>query len=111
MIEWIKEKMDKKSSTYSSDQKIYDKSSPVSANSCMPSEETTELDPFRKTNRPFGCLINEIKYRYSFYLSDFKDAFNLHCLIAFVFIFTVCVAPALSFGGILGKYLFFTKNV
>ncbi|CAF0718290.1 unnamed protein product [Brachionus calyciflorus] len=60
-----------------------------------------EFDPFRRTGRPFGSLILEIKYRYSKYLSDFKDALNLHCLIAFIFIFTVCIASALSFGGIL----------
>jgi len=58
-------------------------------------------DPFQRTGFPFGCLINEIRYRYSGYLSDFTDALNFHCLIAFVFTFTVCITPALSFGGIL----------
>jgi hypothetical protein len=66
-------------------------------------DDDEEFDPFKRTGYLFGSLCNEIKYRYSKYLSDFKDAFNVHCLIAFVFIFTVCIAPALSFGGILGK--------
>lgn len=66
-----------------------------------------EFDPFQRTGRPFGSLALEIKYRYSKYFSDFKDALNIHCLIAFVFIFTVCIASALSFGGILGKLLIF----
>lgn len=65
-----------------------------------------EFDPFRRTGLPFGSLILEIKYRYSNYLKDFTDALNIHCLIAFVFIFTVCIASALSFGGILGKYIY-----
>jgi hypothetical protein len=62
-----------------------------------------ERDPFQKTGRLFGNLVNELKYRYSFYWSDFKDGLNIHCLIAFIFIFTVCIATALSFGGILGN--------
>jgi hypothetical protein len=64
--------------------------------------EDDEFNPFRRTGCLFGSLCREIKYRYSKYPSDFKDALNIHCLIAFVFIFTVCIAPALSFGGILG---------
>lgn len=64
--------------------------------------EDREFNPFRRTGCLFGSLCKEIKYRYSKYPSDFKDALNVHCLIAFVFIFTVCIAPALSFGGILG---------
>lgn len=70
-------------------------------------QEDEEYDPFQRTGYLFGSLIKEIKYRYSKYLSDFKDALNIHCLIAFVFIFTVCIAPALSFGGILGKQIMF----
>ncbi len=62
-----------------------------------------EFDPFQRTGYLFGCLAKEVKYRYSRYLSDYADALNLHCLVAFVFTFTVCLAPALSFGGILGK--------
>jgi len=106
IIEWMKEKMNRKSSASSSDIKIYDKSSPTQESvqklqtPSVP-EEPIEIDPFQRTNQPFGCLLNEIKHRYLFYLSDFQDALNLHCLIAFVFIFTVCFAPALSFGGIL----------
>ncbi|RNA18758.1 anion exchange 2-like isoform X2, partial [Brachionus plicatilis] len=67
----------------------------------MDEKNDEEFDPFRRTGRPFGSLILEIKYRYSKYWSDFKDALNIHCLIAFVFLFTVCIASALSFGGIL----------
>lgn len=118
IIEWMQETMKKKTSSSVSDIKIYDKSSQegtgggngsggkaIRHSSSSPDEEQdeVEIDPFQKTNRPFGCLINEIKHRYSSYLSDYKDALNWHCLIAFVFIFTVCFAPALSFGGILGR--------
>lgn len=69
-------------------------------------DDGDEFNPFRRTGCLFGSLCKEIKYRYSKYPSDFKDALNVHCLIAFVFIFTVCIAPALSFGGILGELSF-----
>lgn len=62
------------------------------------------FDPFKRTGKCFGSLINEINHRYKKYFSDIADGFNLHCLIAICFIFTVCIAPALCFGGILGKY-------
>lgn len=61
-----------------------------------------EFDPFKRSGHLFGALFNEINHRYSKYFSDIKDGFNLHCMIATIFIFTVCVAPALCFGGILG---------
>jgi hypothetical protein len=66
-----------------------------------PLEVHKEYDPFKRTGRPFGSLYNEIKYRYKKYASDIKDGFNIHCFIATVFVFTVCIAPALCFGGIL----------
>lgn len=68
------------------------------------SELEEEFDPFQRTGCPFGSLSKEVKFRYAKYCSDFKDALNLHCLIAFVFTFTVCITPALSFGGILGLF-------
>lgn len=61
-----------------------------------------KFDPFRKTGRPFGSLRKEVHYRYAQYLDDLTDGLNLNCLIAFVFVFTLCIAPALCFGGILG---------
>lgn len=73
--------------------------------------EDDEFNPFRRTGCLFGSLCREIKYRYSKYPSDFKDALNIHCLIAFVFIFTVCIAPALSFGGILGMIWCFLDSL
>lgn len=60
-----------------------------------------EYDPFQKTGRLFGNLLRELKYRYSLYWSDFVDGLNIHCFIAFIFIFTICIATSLSFGGIL----------
>ena len=66
-------------------------------------EKEEKFDPFKRTGCLFGALWREVKHRYSQYFSDIRDGLNLHCLISFFFIFTVCVAPALCFGGILGK--------
>ncbi len=67
-------------------------------------EKNYEIDPFKRTGCLFGGLANEMKNRYRQYVSDIRDGFNMHCFIAFIFIFTVCFAPALTFGGILGKF-------
>ena len=66
------------------------------------------FDPFKRTGCPFGSLFSEIKHRYKKYLSDIQDGLNLHCFISSVFLFTVCVAPALCFGGLLGIAYFFS---
>ena len=62
-----------------------------------------KFDPFKRSSKPFGSLVNELKHRYKKYASDITDGLSLHCLIASIFIFTVCVAPALCFGGILAE--------
>jgi hypothetical protein len=64
-------------------------------------EDGERKNPFERTGFMFGCLKRELKTRYSQYFSDILDGLNFHCLIAVFFIFTVCLAPALSFGGIL----------
>ncbi len=66
-------------------------------------EKEEQFNPFKRTGCLFGALAGEVKHRYSQYFSDIRDGLNLHCLISFFFIFTVCVAPALCFGGILGN--------
>lgn len=67
----------------------------------LPVRFEEKFDPFRQTGTMFGSLKNEIRHRYAKYASDLTDGLNLNCLIAFVFVFTLCIAPALCFGGIL----------
>ena len=63
------------------------------------------LDPLKRTGRPFGGLINDVKRRYPHYLSDFTDALNTQCLMALIFIFFACLASCIAFGGLIGKTL------
>ncbi|VDN53128.1 unnamed protein product [Dracunculus medinensis] len=54
--------------------------------------------------RFFSGLIEDINYRIPKYWSDYKDACNFQCLTAIVFMFFASFAPAITFGGLMGKY-------
>ncbi|XP_015430011.1 PREDICTED: band 3 anion transport protein [Dufourea novaeangliae] len=58
-------------------------------------------DPLRRTKCPFGGLINDIKRRYPFYLSDFTDGLNSSCLAAAIFMYFAALCTAITFGGLL----------
>ncbi|XP_033913454.2 band 3 anion transport protein-like isoform X2 [Acipenser ruthenus] len=64
-------------------------------------------DPLRRTRRPFGGLVKDIKRRYPHYLSDITDAVNPQVLAAVIFIYFAALSPAVTFGGLLGEK---TKN-
>ncbi|XP_018349830.1 PREDICTED: band 3 anion exchange protein isoform X2 [Trachymyrmex septentrionalis] len=65
-------------------------------------------DPLRRTKRPFGGLINDIKRRYPFYLSDFKDGLSSSCLAAAIFMYFAALCGAITFGGLISDK---TQNV
>ncbi|XP_053782914.1 anion exchange protein 2 isoform X2 [Desmodus rotundus] len=65
--------------------------------------DTVEDDPLRRTGRPFGGLIRDVRRRYPHYLSDFRDALNPQCLAAVIFIYFAALSPAITFGGLLGE--------
>lgn len=67
-----------------------------------------EDDPLRRTKRPFGGLINDIKRRYPFYLSDFTDGLNSSCLAAAIFMYFAALCTAITFGGLMSDK---TQNV
>ncbi|KAM6333831.1 band 3 anion transport protein isoform 2-T2 [Alca torda] len=60
-------------------------------------------DPLRRTGRPFGGLVRDIRRRYPKYLSDIKDALSPQCLAAVIFIYFAALSPAVTFGGLLGE--------
>lgn len=43
-----------------------------------------------------------MRRRYEHYKSDFFDAFSLNCIVSLIFMFIACLAPSLTFGGIIG---------
>uniref|UniRef100_A0A8C3GKE8 Solute carrier family 4 member 1 (Diego blood group) n=1 Tax=Cairina moschata TaxID=8855 RepID=A0A8C3GKE8_CAIMO len=66
-------------------------------------EEPEDDDPLRRTGRPFGGLVRDIRRRYPKYLSDIKDALSPQCLAAVIFIYFAALSPAVTFGGLLGE--------
>ncbi|XP_066588626.1 band 3 anion transport protein isoform X2 [Prorops nasuta] len=60
-----------------------------------------EDDPLKRTKRPFGGLINDIKRRYPFYLSDFTDGFSSSCVAAAIFMYFAALCAAITFGGLM----------
>ncbi|KAJ7322496.1 hypothetical protein JRQ81_018783 [Phrynocephalus forsythii] len=67
-------------------------------------EEAHHAGPeLQRTGRLFGGLILDIKRKAPFFLSDFKDAFNLQCLASILFLYCACMSPVITFGGLLGE--------
>ncbi|KAM8915396.1 electroneutral sodium bicarbonate exchanger 1 isoform 2-T2 [Spinachia spinachia] len=57
----------------------------------------------QRTGRLFGGLIQDIKRKVPFYLSDFKDGLSLQCVASFLFLYCACMSPVITFGGLLGE--------
>ena len=57
----------------------------------------------RYTGKPFGGIIADIKRRAKHYASDFKDGLHPKCLSSVLFLFFACMAPAVTFGGVMAE--------
>lgn len=57
-------------------------------------------DPFEKTGRMFGGLINDLKRRLPMYKSDIADGLNTETLAATMFLYFAGLATAITFGGL-----------
>ena len=56
-----------------------------------------------RTGRLFGGLINDIKRKKPWYLSDFKDALSLQCIASYFFIYFACLSGGIAFGGLMAE--------
>ncbi len=54
------------------------------------------------TGRPFGGVFDDVRRRWAHYASDFSDGLNPKSLSSTLFLFFACLAPAVTFGGIMG---------
>lgn len=54
-----------------------------------------------RSGKLFGGLINDVKRKAPFYVSDFKDACALQCVASFIFLYFACLSPIITFGGLL----------
>ncbi|XP_070164513.1 electroneutral sodium bicarbonate exchanger 1 isoform X2 [Polyergus mexicanus] len=66
-------------------------------------QKLREESGLSRSGRLFGGLINDVKRKAPFYLSDFKDALALQCVASFIFLYFACLSPIITFGGLLGE--------
>ncbi|XP_029967465.1 anion exchange protein 3 [Salarias fasciatus] len=66
-------------------------------------EGDQEVDPLKRSGIPFGGLIHDIRRRYPQYISDLKDAVDMQCIAAVIFIYFAALSPTITFGGLLGE--------
>jgi len=58
-------------------------------------------DSLNYTGRLFGGLMQDVHRRLPHYGSDFSDGFHTKSLASILFLFFACLAPAVTFGGIM----------
>ena len=56
-----------------------------------------------RTGRLFGGLINDIKRKAPWYLSDFTEALSMQCVASWIFLYFACLSPIITFGGLLSQ--------
>ena len=62
-----------------------------------------ETDPgLQFTGKFCGGLIDDIKRKLPFFISDFTDAFNFQCFSSILYMYFACLSPIITFGGLLG---------
>ncbi|KAK6629364.1 hypothetical protein RUM43_003181 [Polyplax serrata] len=59
-------------------------------------------DPLKRTKRPFGGMIRDVRRRFPHYKSDIIDGLNLQCLAAAIFMYFAALSGAITFGGLMG---------
>ncbi|XP_045469812.1 sodium-driven chloride bicarbonate exchanger isoform X4 [Harmonia axyridis] len=66
-------------------------------------QKLREESGLARTGYLFGGLINDIKRKTPFYLSDFKDALASQCIASWIFLYFACLSPIITFGGLLSQ--------
>ena len=58
-------------------------------------------DGLKWSGKLFGGLMGDIRRRAPYYLSDFRDGLHLKCMGSTLFLFFACLAPCVTFGGVM----------
>ncbi|XP_067372593.1 anion exchange protein 3 isoform X4 [Channa argus] len=85
------------------DNKVFFMSTPPEVIQEEEEEGDQEVDPLKRSGIPFGGLIHDIRRRYPHYVSDLKDALDMQCIAAVIFIYFAALSPTITFGGLLGE--------
>ena len=68
----------------------------------VPAEEEFP-EALQYTGKLFGGMCKDIARRWPHYLGDFRDGLHPKCLASTLFLFFACLAPAITFGGIMAE--------
>jgi len=61
-------------------------------------------DPTLKgSKKPFNGILQDVKRKLKFYVSDFTDCLNLQCVATTLYMYLVSLCSLVAFGGMLGK--------
>lgn len=66
-------------------------------------QKLREESGLSRTGKLFGGLVNDLKRKKPFYLSDFKDGMNLQSVASWIFLYFACLSPIITFGGLLSE--------
>ena len=66
-------------------------------------EKKPQDDPFKRTGKLFGGMMNDLKRRLPLYKSDIKDGLNSETFAATTFLYFAGLATAITFGGLIGS--------
>ena len=69
--------------------------------SAEPVRPTTDSEGLAHTGKLAGGLVLDVKRRWAHYGSDFRDGLHPKCLGSTMFLFFACLAPAVTFGGLM----------
>lgn len=75
----------------------------------MEEQRLRQESGLERTGRWFGGMMDDLRRKQPFYLSDFTDALALQSIASVVFLYFACLAPIITFGGLLadatGNYI------
>lgn len=64
-------------------------------------QKIREESGLSRTGKLFGGLINDVKRKLPWYMSDFTDAMAMQCVASWIFLYFACLSPIITFGGLL----------
>lgn len=70
--------------------------------SLPPPKPTKKPDEFKPSAKPFEGLRQDLARRLPNYMDDFRQGFQKKCVASILFMFFACLAPAVTFGGLMG---------
>lgn len=68
----------------------------------MPPKVAKPREELARSSWPFQGLLQDLRRRLPYYVDDFREGLQAKCASSILFLFFACLAPAVTFGGIMG---------